>query len=500
MNPKPSNQNLQLEAQQETLLNTPITEPVPLWHSKRFLVALFMALCHLNTVFSRFNISIAIVEMTYPKIIETENSTVTQPPEFSWDSATVGSTLSIFYYGGFVAFLVSFMVSRIGGATSCSLTMMVSGIITILHPISLQHSFFLFLVCRFIVGISESLLLISVLEIHSQWTPQNEKSKLISISTSGINIGVAIVHGVCALLAHTWGWRMIFYVTGSISLITSLLCSIFIKNRPSDDKRISKQELSYMQERIALSSKKEVMHPYRDIITSSAVWALLSGKFAVTFGVSFITTFLPMYIKDTTQSDINKVGLISSTPNVLNIFMLPICGILLDYGKRINISVTLMHKILIGGSFILTSILFASSATISNFIVSIICFLLIQTLLFVINLVNQIIIISIAPNSSSIVAGLCTAVLAVSCISTRSLTTSMTTNHTLEEWNRCLLVMGGVSLFGGVLFIVWGSSEAQPWSFVSRAEQDDQGCQIDEKNGKMIPHCLDHKVNDCISP
>ncbi|XP_065208451.1 sialin-like [Planococcus citri] len=483
MKSKTSDQSigLQLEAQQAKLLKTPISQPSPIWSSKRFLVALLMAMCHLNSAFSRNNISIALIEMTYPKEIRDGNTTKIQPPEFYWDSTTIGLTLSIFYYGGLVSILGSYFVSRIGGATFCVLTTMSSGIITILHPITLQYSFFLFLVCRFLVGISECLLNISITEVSSQWTPKNERSKLTAISEAGINVGVAIVHGVCAFVAHYWGWQMIFYVTGSISLITSSVCFIFVKNRPSDDKRISKEELMYIQERTANSTKKQVKHPYWKIISSPVIWALLVDKFAMMAAMTFIGTFLPMYVKDITNKDIKEVGIISSIPNAVIIFMLPICGILLDYGKSNSISETLMHKILIGGSFILTGILFASAAMISNFTVSIISFILIQTFQFIVAMVSQIILISIAPNSSSIIAGLSTVVTALSSIGTRNTIASMTTDHTLEEWDHCILIMSGISLLGGVFFILCGSSETQPWSIASSYDQDDQKTQTDTK-------------------
>ncbi|XP_065208452.1 sialin-like [Planococcus citri] len=474
MNSKTSDQIIQLEAQQEKLLNTVTSQSSPLWCSKRFLVALFMAMCHLNSAFSRNNISIALVEMTYPKEIKDGNSTTIQPPEFDWNSIQVGAILSMFAYGGLVSFLGSYFVSRIGGATFCALTMMTSGIMTIFHPILLQYSFYLFLMCRFVVGISESLLNISITEVSSQWTPKNERSKLTAISGAGINVGMTIVHGVCAFVAHNWGWQMIFYVTGSISFITSSVCFIFVKNRPSDDKWISKEELMYIQERTATSPKKQVRHPYCRIISSPVIWALLVNKFAMIAGMTFIGTFLPMYVKDVTKKDIKEVGIISSIPNTVNIFMLPICGILLDYGKSISISETLIHKILIGGSFIFTGILFASAAMISNFTVSIVSFILIQTFQFIVAMVSQVILISIAPNSSSIIAGLTTLVTALSSIGTRNTIASMTTDHTLEEWNHCILLTSGISLLGGVFFILWGSSETQPWSVTPSYSQDDQ--------------------------
>ncbi|XP_065208453.1 vesicular glutamate transporter 2-like [Planococcus citri] len=483
MKPETNNQNIQLEDQQEKLLNTPISQASPLWFSKRLFVAVFMAVCQLNSTFIRSNVSIAIVEMAYPKQIIIGNSTETQPPEFDLDSTELGLILSVFFCGGLVSLLGSYMVSKLGGANCLALTMILSGIITVLNPISLQYNFYLFLVCRFIVGFSESLLSVSVAEVSSQWTPNNERSKLVAITASGITVGLTIVHAVCASVAYAWGWQMIFYATGGMSLITSLFCLIFIKNRPSDDKTMSKAELTYIQERIATVPKKEVKHPYKKIILSAAVWAILANKFAMTASMTFLCVFLPMYVKDITQRDINEVGMISSIPNALNIFMLPICGIFLDYGKNTRISVTLIHKIIIGGSFILISILFASTAMLSNFIISIITFLLVQILLLVIGLTTQIIIISIAPNSTSIIAGLCTAMNALGSTIVRNMIASMTDSHAAEEWNRCILVISGISLLGGAIVMLWGSSDVQSWSFVSNTstKPDEQENQIRQK-------------------
>ncbi|XP_065208456.1 vesicular glutamate transporter 1-like isoform X2 [Planococcus citri] len=431
MKPETNNQSIQLEAQQEKLLNKPISQESPLWFSKRLFVAVFMAICNLNSTFTRANVSIAIVEIAYPKQIRIGNSTVTQPPEFNLDATELGLILSVFYFGGVASLLGSYTVSQLGGAKCCTLTLILSGIITVLQPISLQYNFYLFLVCRFFIGFLESLLSVRITEVTSQWTPKNERTQLVIITASGMTVGLAIVHAVCASVAYAWGWQMIFYATGGMSLITSLFCLMLIKNRPSDDKTMSKEELAYIQERISTVPKKEVKHPYRKIILSTAVWAILANKFATIACTTFLCTFLPMFVKDITKRGINEVGIISSIPSVINVFMLPICAILLKYGKN-------KHKIMIGGSFILISILFASTAMISNFIVSIITFLVIQMLLVVLGLATHIIVISIAPNSTSIIAGLCTAMTALSSIISRNLTTSMTVDHMLRWTSRFL--------------------------------------------------------------
>ncbi|XP_065208477.1 vesicular glutamate transporter 3-like [Planococcus citri] len=461
-----TDQNLSI-LQQESLLKTPAPKPPSLWFSKRFLVVIFMFLCYMNTTFIRFNISIAVVEMTSSKKIGDGNSTTTQPPEFDWDSRTVASVLSMFYYGGLVSFMGGYIVSKLGGATSCALCLMLSGITTVLHPITLRYNFYLFMAIRFLTGVFENFLIISVSEVSSKWILKNERSKLTSYSVSGLRVGMAIVHGFCGYLAHGWGWPMIFYATGAFSLITSVCCFIAMKNQPSEDKWISEAELKYIesqQENITTSSRKNVKHPYRNMLSSAAIWALFVVRFSHMWVVTIVVTFLPLYYNDTTVESIEKIGIFSSVPNAASIFVIPICGVLLDYSRKIHIPVTLMHKMVIGGSFAICSALFLSSVIVSDFILSIIAFSLIQMFLGIIILITQIIIISVAPNSSGAVAGLVTFVSSISNILAREMTGYMTTNRNMEEWNNCFILSSVILMLSAVIFAFYGSSEPQSWS------------------------------------
>ena len=43
--------------------------------------------------------------------------------------------------------------------------------------------------------------------------------------------------------------------------------------------------------------------------------------------------------------------------------------------------------------------------------------------------------------------------------------------QTLAEWYRCFMLTSGVLLLGAIIFCVFGSSEAQPWSLSSNIEK-----------------------------
>ncbi|XP_065208480.1 sialin-like isoform X2 [Planococcus citri] len=445
-----------LEAQQNKLLdNNSLTTKLPpasLWFSKRLLVAVFMFTCCVNMTFLRHNISIAVVDMTSTRN-ETGNSTISRAPEFNWSSKTIGFVLSIFYYGGLLSFTGGYIVTKFGGATSCTLSMMLSGITTIFQPVILYYNFPAFLICRILTGFFDSFAKVSMLEVCSKWIPKNERSKLMSFIISGFNVGTTMVHGVCAVLAYSYGWPMIFYATGSISLVLSILIFILVKNQPSDDKSISKKELVYIKQGVVTSEQKKTVHPYRRILLSPAIWALLMNRFTQFWVTTILVTCLPLYIKDLTQQNINKVGLFSSLPNIASIFMFPICGTFLNYSRKFSASTTRVHKILVGCALISISVLFGTTAMISNFTVTVFLFVLVQMFLSIVNLISEIITISIVPGSSSAIAGLNMFVISMTNIVARLVTGFMTPTRSMAEWNNCFILSSGIAFLNAVVFL-----------------------------------------------
>ncbi|XP_065208437.1 sodium-dependent phosphate transport protein 3-like isoform X2 [Planococcus citri] len=304
--------------------------------------------------------------------------------------------------------------------------------------------------------------IVSSMELISKWTPQNEKSKLVSFTTSGLNIGISITHGFCAFLANGWGWPMIFYVTGALVVVASLFCFILVKNQPCEDKRISKNELEYIQQQTTTIPRKSISHPYKKIFSSPAIWAFLITRFTMTWVAAILVTCLPLYVKDITQGDIGNVGMFSSIPNIAGIFVFPICGILMDHGKK-KISETLIHKTLIAGALFFCSTLFAISVITSDFMVSIISFVIAQMLMSIVSLVTGIMAIIIAPNSTSVIAASSLFMLSFGCISGRSATGFMIRNHSLEEWNNIFILTSGILMLNAVIFVLYGSSAPHTW-------------------------------------
>lgn len=78
---------------------TKVTETLPLWKKRRYLIVLLAFFGFVNIYTLRINLSVGIVAMTENRTIEHEDGSVTFEQEFDWNSKQQGLVLSSFFYG-----------------------------------------------------------------------------------------------------------------------------------------------------------------------------------------------------------------------------------------------------------------------------------------------------------------------------------------------------------------------------------------------------------------
>lgn len=70
--------------------------------------------------------------------------------------------------------------------------------------------------------------------------------------------------------------------------------------------------------------------PFKSILTSLPVWAIIISQTGIDFSFYVITTDLPKYLHDVMRVDVERNGLYSSLPQVLNFFSAMAFGVLSD--------------------------------------------------------------------------------------------------------------------------------------------------------------------------
>lgn len=71
-----------------------------------------------------------------------------------------------------------------------------------------------------------------------------------------------------------------------------------MKESPAQDPRISKEELQYIEDSIGdTSHMKHMTHPWKEIFSSAAVWAIVASHFSENWGFYTLLTQLPKFLK-----------------------------------------------------------------------------------------------------------------------------------------------------------------------------------------------------------
>lgn len=76
-----------------------------------------------------------------------------------------------------------------------------------------------------------------------------------------------------------------------------MLWVLIVKERPAKDKYISQDELEFLQKSLGMAKKIRVEFPWKDVITSKPVYAIVVSQFAEIWGHYTLLTQLPSFLK-----------------------------------------------------------------------------------------------------------------------------------------------------------------------------------------------------------
>lgn len=108
--------------------------------------------------------------------------------------------------------------------------------------------------------------------------------------------------------------------------------ALFCSKDPESNRFITDKEKIYLQKEIGMLRRDEdlPLAPYKAILTSVPVWAIIISQTGMDFSFYVMTTDLPKYMSDVMRFDVERNGLYSSLPQVLNFFSAMGFGVLSD--------------------------------------------------------------------------------------------------------------------------------------------------------------------------
>ena len=159
---------------------------------------------------------------------------------------------------------------------------------------ALAGSAFGFGVARFALGIFEAGNFPAAVKTVAEWFPKKERAFATGLFNAGSNVGAILAPIVVPWIATKWGWQEAFIFTGIAGLVW-LFFWFWLYDKPEDSKRLSKEELAYIQ---ADPPDPQVKIPWRKLIRYRGTWAFAMGKLLSDPAWWFYLYWIPKFLNE----------------------------------------------------------------------------------------------------------------------------------------------------------------------------------------------------------
>uniref|UniRef100_A0A1A9WGM3 Putative inorganic phosphate cotransporter n=1 Tax=Glossina brevipalpis TaxID=37001 RepID=A0A1A9WGM3_9MUSC len=424
---------------------------------------LFFGICF--GYFLRVNISAAIVPMTQPnsEYISYEY----------WDSRTKSLILSSFFWGYVLAQVpASILARRFGGKVVLGGATAAGALITTFHPVAVvKGDWKLLCFLRVLVGLTQGVVYPCLHTLLAKWVPHTERGFLSAFVYSGAQFGTAILLVISGSIFNSnMRWPGIFYISGGIALLWSIIFLIFGSDSPRNSNNISKHERNYIEALTGADDQQsqDMVVPWKSIFTSIPFFALIAAHCGFTWGFYTLLTEVPTYLSSVLNLDIKSNALLSALPYfvmwILCLTLSPIADLLINH--RI-ISVTVSRKLFNSiGQWTPMACLIALGYINQNAITLSIVLLTIgigfNAASFCGYLVNH---MDLSPNFAGTLMGVTNGISNLLSIFAPLVAGSIIQNNEEdpEEWRKVFLITATFYFLCNLIFVVFGKATVQPW-------------------------------------
>lgn len=237
--------------------------------------------------------------------------------EYKWDQPTKDTILSSFFWGYICTQILGNIIAQHWGAQKVFSTALgINGILTLSVYPAASLGWEVVCFTRVVAGFCQGTIMPTLHMLLARWSPSEERGRLATFVYSGGWIG----NVVCLLSsgffsASSFGWPSCFYFWGGISVVAATLIFFFVKDSPADHPSIPLDEKEYIEVSLGVTETDEKLStPWKAILTSVPVWALLVTQLAQNWGFWMLLTKMPSYMNSALGYNIQENGIKSALP------------------------------------------------------------------------------------------------------------------------------------------------------------------------------------------
>ncbi|KAJ8731679.1 hypothetical protein PYW07_004843 [Mythimna separata] len=397
------------------------------------------------------------------------NSTENYHTTFDWAKSTQEMVLSSFFLGyGIMNFPMALVVQRWGGKIPIQIALFVNGVVSILTPWLIDWGGWkAACACRIAQGLSQAGLFPSLQTLFAKWVPVSERGALTSYVCTGSTVGTILAFQLSGYLSESrWGWPSTFWAVGLMCLGLFAILTIFGAASPSEHKTISAEEKTFIMGRVDDGNNKSPEIPWKAILCSRPVWAILVTQMGSGICVVLFFTQVPSYIHYILGVNVRSSGFLSSLPYVFSIFTSIFFGWFSDFlTNRKIITVKNARRIFnsisqvgIAAAFLCVPFTSSTAVAVVCLVLSMGCHMAVHVGFFV----NQ---IDLAPNFGGTLMMLGNLMTTICIVLQPVLVSYVVTDvYNQAQWRTIFLIVAGIAISTNFLYVILISTELQPWN------------------------------------
>lgn len=223
--------------------------------------------------------------------------------EIGWNEIDYGYIVTAFqaaYALGMV--IVGRLLDRFGTKIGFTVAIAVWSIAAMGH--ALARSVIGFAIARFSLGLGEAANFPASIKTVAEWFPKKERALATGIFNAGSNVGAIAAPMMVPWIALSWGWQWAFIATGVIGFFWIIFWWMLYE-RPEQQKRLGKEELSYIQ---SDPPDPPVKIPWMSLLKHKQVWAFAIAKFMTDPIWWFYLYWVPKYLNTSYGLTLDKIG------------------------------------------------------------------------------------------------------------------------------------------------------------------------------------------------
>ncbi|XP_042515164.1 probable anion transporter 6 [Macadamia integrifolia] len=282
------------------------------------------------------------------------------------NQSTKGTILSTFYYGYACSQVPGgWAAQRMGGRRVLLLSFVLWSLTCALVPLD-PNRVYIMVMARLLVGVAQGFIFPSIHTVLAQWVPANERSRSVSVTTSGMYLGAAAGMLVLPSFVKFNGPQSVFLAEAALGTFWSLLWFKYASDPPYSDHRktttagFGESLLPIKGGKLKAENGGNVVHaakiPWKRIFFSLPVWAIVVNNFTFHYALYVLMNWLPTYFEQGLQLSLQEMGSSKMLP-YLNMFIFSnIGGVVADHLITTKaLSVTRTRKVLNTIGFVVAS-------------------------------------------------------------------------------------------------------------------------------------------------